>query len=173
MIRYRFSQLEEAGRLVSATLLMSTDLGRASSTVLALLAPAAESEHATYWRFDPTVMRLRALASWSASKRTASMRHSGMAPRTASLSLSNAGQVWHTRKPLWASALLDMDLSAGIRLHGGVWFAVKSDTSIYGVIELTGRALDGSIPQNLFLIERLGSRLGHALEERRCASGLG
>jgi hypothetical protein len=27
--------------------------------------------------------------------------------------------------------------------------------------------------QNLFLVERLGFRLGHALEERRCASGLG
>jgi hypothetical protein len=67
--------------------------------------------------------------------------------------------------------MLDADLC--VALHCGVWFAVKTDTSIYGVIELTGRAMDSRTPDNLFMIERLGFRLGQALEERRCASGLG
>jgi hypothetical protein len=51
--------------------------------------------------------------------------------------------------------------------NAGVWFAVKSDTCVYGVIELMGRAMELNTPQNLFIIERFGSRLGHALEAWR------
>ena len=52
------------------------------------------------------------------------------------------------------------------RLHGGVWFAVKTDTAMFGVIELLGRALEPAAPENLVNLERLGFRLGLALEHR-------
>jgi len=62
-------------------------------------------------------------------------------------------------------SVLPPSLEAGLR--GGVWFAVKTDTSVYGVIELLGPALEPKTPDNLVLVERLGFRLGHALEELR------
>ena len=97
------------------------------------------------------------------------MREDEVRPRCASLSLSNAGHVWNSGKPLWSSGMLDPEPAAPgrMRLQGGVWFAVKSDTSVYGVIELMGRAMEPDTPRNLFVVERLGSRLGHALEAWR------
>ncbi len=65
----------------------------------------------------------------------------------------NAGQAWRTRKPIWTTNLvLDMCLphSLGVseaELRGGVWFAVKTDTAIYGVIELLARKLPYKSPE--------------------------
>lgn len=50
-------------------------------------------------------------------------------------------------------------------LHGGVWFALKTVTAVYAVIEQLGRAFEPKTPGNLIELERLGFRLGYALEE--------
>jgi len=138
--------------------------------VLELLAEAACSERATYWTVDAEFFRLRAIASWSAMESHTSPRQGHARQRTASLSEGNAGHVWHSRKPLWSTSLM-LDAvpprSAAAGLRGGVWFAVKSDTVVYGVIELLGRALESTTPNNLAIVERLGVRLGHTLEELR------
>jgi hypothetical protein len=52
-------------------------------------------------------------------------------------------------------------------LRAGVWFAVKTDTAIYGVVELLARELPAMSVEILVAVERLGSRLGYVIEELR------
>ena len=170
MIRHR---LDEMGRAVARAvelLRAARHLEAAARAVLELLGQATCSERATYWTVDPELLRLRAIANWSAAGFGPPVRDGDIRRRTASLSHGNAGHVWHSRKPLWSTSLvldtaLPPSLEAGLR--GGVWFAVKTDTSVYGVMELLGRALEPKTPDNLVIVERLGFRLGHALEELR------
>jgi hypothetical protein len=173
MIRHRLKELECAVRRAIEMFRAAKQLEELSPAVLELLAQAAESERATYWTVDAALRRLRAAASWSAIVNDGSAHEAETRQRTASLGMSNAGHVWRSRKPLWSSSVvLDPMLppALGTGLRGGVWFAVKSDTSMYGVIELLGRALEPNTPDNLFIIERLGVRLGHVLEEVRHGS---
>ncbi len=175
MIRHRLAELGGAVAHAIEVLRAAQRLeGVTRQTVLGLLAQAACSERATYWAIDPNLMRLCALASWGMVGSTGSTSD-GETPyrRITSLSQGNAGQVWRSRKPLWSTSfVLDArpqvscdESDAGLR--GGLWFAVKTDTSMYGVIELLGRALEAKIPDNLVVVERLGFRLGHTLEELR------
>jgi hypothetical protein len=66
-----------------------------------------------------------------------------------------------------ASFVLDTAVPSAIEAGplGGVWFAVKTDSTMYAVIELLGRALEPNPPNNMVLIEQLGYRLGYGLEE--------
>jgi hypothetical protein len=48
-----------------------------------------------------------------------------------------------------------------------MWFAVKTDTAVYGVVELLARELPSITTETLVAIERVGSRLGYVIEERR------
>jgi hypothetical protein len=85
----------------------------------------------------------------------------------------NAAKVWRSRKPIWtANLVLDMGLPRSLRaaaagLRGGIWFAVKTDTALYGVVELLARELPSITTETLVAIERVGSRLGYVIEERR------
>jgi hypothetical protein len=45
-----------------------------------------------------------------------------------------------------------------------------TDTAVYGVIELLGRALEPMSFNDLVIFDRLGVRLGHALEELSCGN---
>lgn len=169
MIRQRMMQLDSAADRAIEALRASMPMEEIARAVLDLLAPAASSHRATYWVIDTERQRLRPIAAWNASASPPAgpdVRH-----RPLSLSLSNAGHVWRSRKPLWStSLLLDVSLptagdGADAGLHGGVWFALKSDTAMYAVIELVGRAFEPKTPENLTELERLGFRLGYALEE--------
>lgn len=170
MIRHRLSELGSAVARSVEMLRAARHVGEVAQAVLELLGQAACSERATFWVVDSGQQRLRAIASWSAAGCGAPAHDGDMRHRTVSLSQGNAGHVWRSRKPLWSTSLvldsaLPPSLEAGLR--GGVWFAVKTDTSVYGVIELLGPALEPKTPDNLVLVERLGFRLGHALEELR------
>jgi GAF domain-containing protein len=168
MIRHRFADLDRAVGRAIELLRAAKQAEEVAQRVLELLAQAACSERATYWTVDAEV-RLRSIASWSALGPIALTREGEARHRTTWLSQGNAGHVWRSRKPLWATSLV-LDTarpgSLGPGLRAGVWFAVKSDTSVYGVIELLGRALEPKMPDNLAIVERLGVRLGHTLEER-------
>jgi hypothetical protein len=169
MIRHRLSELDRAVARAIEMLRAAKYVEEVAEGVLELLGQAACSERATFWTADADLPRLRVLASWSTEACSAPTRQGGIRHRTASLSQANAGHVWRSRKPLWStSVVLDIALpppTAGLR--GGVWFAVKTDTSVYGVIELLGHAIELKTPDNLVVVERLGFRLGHALEELR------
>ncbi len=79
-------------------------------------------------------------------------------------------RVWRSGKPLW-SASFEVDMAATSAVEscplGHVWFAVKTDSTVYAVIELLGRALEPHPPDNLLFLEQLGYRLGYALEDLR------
>jgi hypothetical protein len=168
MIRHRLSELDRAVARAVEMLRAAKYVEEVAQGVLELLGQAACSERATFWTVDADLLRLRALATWSTDARNAPTREGGIRHRAASLSQGNAGHVWRSRKPLWSTSFwLDTALPPTPGLRGGVWFAVKSDTSVYGVIELLGRALEAKTPDNLVVVERLGFRLGHALEELR------
>lgn len=87
-------------------------------------------------------MQLHPAAVWSESGVSADLLERDTHDRKLSLSEGTAGHVWRSRKPVWTTNIaLDMCLprsldatSAG--LHGGVWFALKTDAAVYGVIEL-------------------------------------
>jgi len=170
MIRHRLDELGSAVARAIEMLRAAKQVAAVSQSLLELLAQAAGSEQATYWSVDPELRKLRAIASWSAVRLSAPARERDIRHGLASLGQGNAEHVWRSRKPLWSTSLvLDAiqarSLDAGLR--GGVWFAVKTDTSVYGVIELLGRALEPKTPDNLVVMERLGFRLGQALEELR------
>lgn len=170
MIRHRLAELDRAVGRAIEVLRAAKDAEAIVQPVLELLAQAACSERATYWNVDIALLRLRVIASWSALGPNALTREDEARHRTAWFSQGNASHVWRSRKPLWTTSLvLDTALPgfAGSGLRAGVWFAVKSDTSVYGVIELLGRALEPKTPDNLVIVERLGCRLGHTLEELR------
>jgi hypothetical protein len=84
--------------------------------------------------------------------------------------LADVAHIWRGEKPLWSTSLVFVASlphprgGAGVRLHRGAWFARKCDTAVYGVIELLRRAFESNTPDNLPTFERLGFRLGHALE---------
>lgn len=170
MIRHRLIEMGSAVARAVELLRAARHVEVVARGVLELLAQAACSERATYWTVDTEELRLRAIASWSAAGSGAPARDGGTRHRLASLSHGNAGHVWRSRKPLWSTSfVLDTALPPALEagLRGGVWFAVKTDTSVYGVMELLGRALEPKTPDNLMILERLGVRLGHALEELR------
>jgi hypothetical protein len=168
VIRSRLAQLGGAlGRAVEM-LRAAQRVQEVAEPVLAQLAQAAGSELATYWTIDSEQPPLRAIATWSAGGLNVAARERDLRRGTASLSRNNAGQVWRSRKPLWSITLLfgaTLSGSPKAGLYGGVWLPVKSDTAVYAVIELLGRALEPMTVDDLLIVERLGFRLGHALEE--------
>lgn len=174
IIRERRARLEEAASAVielMRTASQPEDVARGS---IDRFARAAGCEWAAYWMPDLDLRRVRRAAIWSApGVRLQRLGHGPQRP-TVSLSESNAAHVWRTRTPLWAASLVLMTALAPREgqegdLQSGVWFAVKTDTATYGVIELLGRAFSPRTAGHLAAIERIGARLGHALEERRSA----
>lgn len=170
MIRHRFDELSDGVARAIEMLRAVRQVEAAAQAVVELLGRAACSERAIFWTFDPEMAGLRALASWGAVGSCTSVLDGNARHRAVPLGHVNAGNVWRTRKPLWSTSLiLDTVTPSFIEsgLRGGVWFALKTDTSVYGVMELLGRALEPKAPDNLVCVERLGFRLGHALEELR------
>jgi hypothetical protein len=168
MIRQRYSELGDAVNHAVEKLRAARPLEKVAPAVLELLATAANSERASYWAVEPALMQLRVIAAWSAVGVDASIRERHARPRNGPLGSGPAGSVWRTGKPLWSACfVLDASLpsTAGSTWQGGVWFAVKSDTTVYGIVELLGRALHPNTPDDLFMLERLGIRLGQVLEE--------
>ena len=171
MIDERLAQLAKAAS--SATGLLRGDFEAAAPAILEQLAQAARCEWAVYWTLDAPFVRLKALASWSALGPEAARFERAMRARALRMNEGNPGQVWRSGKPIWTSHLVLETgwpralCAADIGLRGGVWFAVKTDTAIYGVIELLARELPCKTPETLAALERVGSRLGYVIEELR------
>jgi GAF domain-containing protein len=168
----RIEQLQTVFDRVATLLQGSNNLEDVAEQLIALLGQTLACEWGTFWKVDSSQQRLKPIASWSAPAVQADRLVADTKNRTLSLSEGTAGHVWRGRKPIWTLDLVkDMCLprsldaqSAG--LHGGIWFAIKTDTAVYAVIELLGRKI---LPPNQELmvgIEGLGLRLGHLLEER-------
>ena len=173
MIGERLAQLADATDIAIALLRRERRIEAVARAVLEPLAKAVRCEWAAYWVLDPTSQRLQAVANWSALGPEGQQFEQGARVRTLASNQGNAGRVWRSGKPIWTTNLVldtclppSLDASeAGLR--GGVWFAVKTDTAIYGVVELLARVLPYKNPDTLAAIERIGFRLGYVLEELR------
>jgi len=169
----RLAQWAQATGTAIELLRGASHLEDVAQAVLERLANAAGCEWAAYWVLDPQARALRPVASWS-----------GLGPqgqpfdRETRVSIpftnqGNAAKVWRSRKPIWtANLVLDMGLPRSLRaaaagLRGGIWFAIKTDTALYGMVELLARELPSITTETLVAIERVGSRLGYVIEERR------
>jgi GAF domain-containing protein len=169
----RLTQWAQATGTAIELLRGASHLEDVARAVLERLAQAAGCEWAAYWAVDPQLRALRAVASWSgltSAGHAFDRETRGCIPST---SQGNVTKVWRSRKPIWtADLVLDMGLPRSLRaaqagLRGGLWFAVKTDTAIYGVVELLARTLPPITPETLVAVERVGSRLGYVIEERR------
>ena len=145
--------------------------------VLEVLAHAANCEWAMYWKVDGAQHVLRPAATWRAPTVASPQLERDTAGRMLTLSEGTAGHVWRTRKPIWTTDLVrDMCLPRSLDakyagLAGGIWFAVKTDEVVYGVIELLGRDVAPSGEALLVEIEHLGILLGRAVQEHERARG--
>ncbi|MFL6605572.1 MAG: GAF domain-containing protein [Steroidobacteraceae bacterium] len=166
-------QWKQATRAVLELLRDASQLEDVAEAVLERLAHAAHCDWAAYWAFDAQLRTLRPVASWSGLGPEGQPFDQQGRARIESTNHGNAGKVWRSRKPLWtADLVLDLGMPRSLRaadagLQGGLWFAVKTDTAMYGVVELLARALPLVSVETLVQVERVGSRLGYALEQRR------
>jgi hypothetical protein len=169
MIRLRTVQLDSAAQRAIEWLRAPKPLEEVAPAVLAGLAQGAGSLWAAHWVIDTAGQQLRPFATWSGSESEAPLF--GQDARLLSLGFSNAAVVWCGRKPVWSTTVVPASLpppesATSPRLYGAVWFALKTDTAVYGVIELLGKAFESKAPEeSLGCLERLGFRLGLALEE--------
>jgi hypothetical protein len=176
MIQDRLAQFEQAVSDVVELLRGASQPKDLALASIERLGPAAACEMAAYWMLDPERRRVRPRAIWSVSGPKVQILARHPPPSIVSDSENTATHVWRSKKPIWATSVVvaretprELENHRG-NLQSGVWFAVKTDTAVYGVIELLGRAFAPKTTANLAVIERLGVRLGHALEERRRAS---
>lgn len=173
MIGDRLRQLEQATGSAIELLRGASQLEEVAQAVLERLAQAARCEWAAYWKVDPPSRALRAVASWSGLGPVGKLFDLDRRAHIPATSQGNAVKVWRSRKPFWTTNLvLDMDLPRSLRagavgLRSGMWFAVKTDTAIYGVVELLAQVLPVITIETLVAVERVGARLGYVLEERR------
>lgn len=169
MIRLRTVQLESAAQRAIEWIRAPKPMEEVAPAVLAGLAQGAGSLWAAQWVIDTAGQKLRPLATWSGCDSATPLF--GRDAWLLSLGFSHAAVVWCGRKPVWSTtavpaSLLPSEVSTSPGLYGAVWFALKTDTAVYGVIELLGRASESKPPEEtLRCLERLGFRLGLALEE--------
>jgi hypothetical protein len=136
---------------------------------LEFLGKRVGCEWATYWKVNHRTHLLFPAATWN----TEPTKAQGLQQQTGHLSLAmsegNAGLVWRNQKPIWTTDLTNeicsprsITAQAAVQ-SAGVWFALKTDQKIFGVIELLGRSLPQRTPELLAAVEKLGLQIGNRL----------
>jgi hypothetical protein len=112
------------------------------------------------------------VSTWTTNQFNAKKLKADTEHRSLSLSEGNAGHVWRSRKPIWTDDLIrDMCIprsldAESVGLHGGIWFALKTESAVYGVMELLGTNLPVADDEMLATIELLGINIGRSIEQR-------
>ena len=169
MIKRKIAELEKAFDKAVILLHGTKSIDRSANELLELLVKALGCEWGTFWKVERNI--LRATSTWSAPLVKAPALNADTFNRTLTMSSGTAGHVWRSRKPVWTVDLIsDMCLPRSIEarnagLHGGVWFALKTDQAVYGVVELLGKELPHGTDEVLAAVENLGIRLGRLIEE--------
>lgn len=144
---------------------------RTSVRLLESLGESLGCDWGTLWKVDGVRHQLSPIATWSAPTRDAPLLERDTLNRSLSVSEGNAGHVWRSRKPIWTTELIkDMCIPRSIDavaagLRGGIWFAVKTEGAVYGIVELLGPDVPKPTEELLAGIEILGIRLGEAIED--------
>ena len=89
------------------------------------------------------------------------------------LSLSFTKISRHSKSPsdpeqiaTWAQKRFEAPALDKSGLTGGVWFAVKTENTVYAVLELLGQNIVPPTEERIVEIEAFGFRLGHLLNEK-------
>jgi hypothetical protein len=166
-------KIEDVEKVLEAVIHSSetnSHLGHIETSSLGILGTTFNCSWGTYWRVDG--YRLVPSTIWRASGVDAAKLYADTTQRSLSLSEGTAGHAWRSRKPVWsidlgADMCLPRSLDAEeIGLHGGIWFAVQTDSRIYGIVELLGRNLPLASKELLLVVERLGYKIGFIIERR-------
>lgn len=170
MIRHRVAHLGGAAERAISMLRSSSQHVEIAQTVLCLLARASACQWGAYWALEAMPRRLQPIAIWNQSSLEILPLGCDLRRRPLSMSLARARQVWRSRIPLWSTrSVLNVNLRrprlSQEGLQAAVCFAVQTGTTVYGVIELRCRAADSEAPESLVAFERIGFRLGSAIEE--------
>lgn len=141
-----------------------------SKEILEVLCRGFSCDWGTYWKVDSVEYVLKPFQFWSSNQLHASLLLKDTSNRSLTLSEGNAGHVWRSRTPIWSTDIArDMCIprsldAVGVGLTGGLWFALKTENGVYGVIELLGQKFSGSSPETILDIENLGMKLGSYFE---------
>lgn len=148
---------------------VSPTVGLESAT-LESLAIALACDWATYWQVDPLQQALRPSSHWARKPMKVEQLKRDTVDRALSLSEGTAGHVWRSRKPVWSRNIaLDMCLPRSLDARaagfsGGVWFAVQTPRSVYGVVELLGEQIPPRTPALEDAVERAGLAFGELMQ---------
>lgn len=172
MANRELEQLKLVFERAAALLHPRNEIEKVGSELLALLGEALGCEWGTLWKVDSSAQRLKPIATWSTPNIQTGHLIEHTINRALSLSEGTAGHVWRGRKPIWTLDLVqDMCLPRSLDaetagLHGGVWFAIKTDSAVYGVVELLGTKIPAATQELLDGIEAFGIRIGYLLEDQ-------
>lgn len=139
--------------------------------ILEKLGKAFLCDWGTYWKVDSATLTLIPTTIWSLNPLTTKSLKKDTQNRHLSLSEGNAGHVWRSRTPIYTTDLIkDMCLPRSLDaleagLQGGLWFALKTNHAVYGVLELLGKNLQPVTSETLLNIEILGLKLGEKIEK--------
>jgi len=162
-------RIEEIEEILESPLLEFSSENQFWPKLLETLCKTFDCGWGTYWQVNG--LALSSAAIWSSAGINAQELSIDTRSRSLSLSQGNAGHVWRSRKPIWTTNIaLDMCLPRSTEaesadLHGGIWFAVKTDLVVYGVVELLGKNLNPAGEEPLLAIEKMGLKLGKAIFE--------
>jgi hypothetical protein len=149
-----------------------SSLDQIAPQLLEELGHSLNCQWGTYWKVFPELYQLRPFATWTDSNFEAPALSRDTKNRTLSISEGTAGHVWRSRKPVWTLNLIkDMCLPRSLDadssgLTGGIWFALKTEDTVYAVVELLGRQITPPTEELIVGIESFGIHLGHLLAER-------
>jgi hypothetical protein len=123
---------------------------------------------ATYWKVNHKTHLLFPAAKWH-SARVHATDLEKTTEKPLGMSEGNAGLVWRSQKPIWATDLaVEMCVprshsAQAAGLSAGIWFALKTDQKIFGVMELLRPSLPARTPELLEMIETVGTLIGKQL----------
>lgn len=156
---------------ISALLKTDITTENFASQLLQELGSRLNCQWGTYWHVTED-HHLQPLVLWTQHGFTAPKLEKDTKHRVLTISEGTAGHVWRSGKPIWTLDLIkDMCLPRSIDanssgLTGGIWFAIKTDTSIYAVVELLGHYLVPPSTELITAIEEFGLLLGKLLKNR-------
>jgi hypothetical protein len=137
---------------------------------LAMISEAFHCQWATYWNVNTSDSCLEPVAVWCQSQLASEALGRHTHERRLSLNEGTAGHVWRSGKPVWSTNIVfDMCLPRSLDakaagFNSGVWFALKSDTTVYGIVELLGHGLEEAAEEALLAVEQFGMSLGKLIE---------
>lgn len=143
---------------------------RFDRSTLAEIAEIFSCQWATLWLIHPEEPRLHPDLVWNLDATQVWNLEQSTRVRTLTLSEGTAGHVWRSRKPVWSANLIaDMCLPRSLKaeeagLKGGVWIPIKTDSAVYGVIELLGIDIPLPSEELMVSIEQFGISIGLLME---------